>query len=89
MTGFSSMGRQKCVNPFPLGESQCIATAPHAPIRPPIIGGWSAAPKASTEPPYRMRSGSMPVMQDEQGGKPIKDLGDANLIGEDEIGPNG
>ena len=36
-----------------------------------------------------MRSGSMPVMQDEQGGEPIKDLGDANLIGEDEIGPNG
>jgi hypothetical protein len=66
MTGFSSMGRPKCVNPFPLGESQCIATAPHAPIRPPIIGGWSAAPKASIEPPYRMRSGSMPVMQDEQ-----------------------
>jgi hypothetical protein len=31
----------------------------------------------------------MPVMQDEQGGEPIKDLGDANLIGEHEIGPNG
>jgi hypothetical protein len=26
----------------------------------------------------------MAVMQDEQGGKPMKDLGDANLIGEDE-----
>jgi hypothetical protein len=31
----------------------------------------------------------MAVMQDEQGGKPMKDLGAANLIGEDEIGPNG
>jgi hypothetical protein len=30
----------------------------------------------------------MPVMRDEQGAKPIKDLRDANLIGEDEIGPN-
>ena len=39
---------------------------PHAPIRPPIIGGWSSAPKASIEPPYRMRSGSMPDMQGEQ-----------------------
>ena len=28
MIGFSSMGRPKCVNPFPMGESQCIATAP-------------------------------------------------------------
>jgi hypothetical protein len=39
---------------------------PHAPIRPPIIESRSSAPKASIEPPYRMRSGSMPVMQDEQ-----------------------
>jgi hypothetical protein len=31
----------------------------------------------------------MPVMRDELGGKPIKDLRDANLIGKDEIGPNG
>jgi hypothetical protein len=31
----------------------------------------------------------MPVMRDDQGVKPIKDLRDANLIGEDEIGPDG
>ena len=31
----------------------------------------------------------MPVTRDEWGGKPIKDLRDANLIGEDETGPNG
>ena len=30
----------------------------------------------------------MPVMQGEQGGKPIKDLGDANQIDEDAIGSN-
>jgi hypothetical protein len=31
----------------------------------------------------------MPVMQDEHRGTPIKDLGDANLIGEADIGQDG
>jgi hypothetical protein len=51
--------------------------------------GWSSVRTASIHSLYRVRAGSMAVMQDEQGGKPIKDLGDANLIGEDEIGPHG